>query len=753
MATRGIATQVNLTSSTTVVVTVSGIGGIGPQLHDLLLATLVMGGGGADTVTPPSGWSAIPGYTVINLGSGQATQRGYYKIATASEPTTYTFTVSINDFHSCLISCHSGRNITSPFTAINLGTPVASASPPVSFSSSGVTTATGDDVVEHIGVNALGFSGGQVLTYTPPSGFGNATAPNPTVSFSETFCYCDKQGVVAGPTGTIGGTLNNTGGGSANYAIIVMSLAAGVPVSPPVAFVKSVANSSNSNTVSFAPANTGDLLVVDVATSVGGGPPTTASITDNLGSFWQIAMPTTAVTYGQYQTRFYLPNCSTSINLITLTFQGGTPSQTYIVVTEYSGVALTNAHIGSTIFNQQTTPGTATDAVTSPTLNITSQPALIVGGSYDGGQDSFTVGTGYSLAYSIGTVAWNIEYKRTTSTGSAVATWTSSHGTGDNFSSIASAFAEASTSTGYTFVSGGVNGISGATNGIIPFFETFQVNDLIKVSFQLDNVSSAYVPQIYDNINSGYYINCFAFYSSSDTVSWGTSYIPVQNTATIPFSGFGTLISTSNVLTITSVNLGTLKAGVYITGTGLSPLSFIEPYGTGGTTGTGGTGTYQLSQNSITTEATPVPITAASCVVNVAYSAGNWSAGNITAIHYTGFTGTPAFDSTAFASANGSGNSISVSTTTSYANELVFGDIFVIGGGTYLPNGTPTGASWADTYVQSSQIAIIFTVIQSTAGTLSYTTTQLASGTSPWYLGLTSFYNSIANSAFVAWLA
>jgi hypothetical protein len=224
MALRGEASQVNLTSATTVAVTVSGIG---IQLNDLILWGVVGGASGTDTFTPPSGWTVVPGFTKQSLNGG-ATAILYYKFATSTEvsASTLTMTVNQNDFHCATVAAFSGRNLSSPFTAVAQTAAVNSAAPPITFARSGVTSSAGDDVAVFDFVNALGVVS-QVLTFTPPTGYADKDSPNPSAQFSQTICYCDSINVSAGSTGTLAGTLNNSQGSNANYGSVVISLASG----------------------------------------------------------------------------------------------------------------------------------------------------------------------------------------------------------------------------------------------------------------------------------------------------------------------------------------------------------------------------------------------------------------------------------------------------------------------------------------------------------------------------------------------
>ena len=147
MAYRGGAAYANATSST-MTVTVSGIG---IQLNDIVLLALADYIG--NTPTWPSGFAQVPG-TSPEVNDGNLGVYVYWKLATASEPSTYSVTgVSYGGAFSCRV--YSGRNTTSPFTTQHqtaAGSPVAF---PLSFSITGLTATANDDVVVFIGEETL----------------------------------------------------------------------------------------------------------------------------------------------------------------------------------------------------------------------------------------------------------------------------------------------------------------------------------------------------------------------------------------------------------------------------------------------------------------------------------------------------------------------------------------------------------------------------------------------------------------------
>jgi hypothetical protein len=226
------------------------------------------------------------------------------------------------------------------------------------------------------------------------------------------------------------------------------------------AYVGSALNSSNSNAVSYSP-TAGNLVVVFSETSAGGGTPT-ATITDNQSSpGWTTAIASVKASSSpvEWLTAFYLPNCGSGITTITLTYNGGTPGTTNLLVVEYSGIA-TSSPLTGTAYQAQSAPGTTTDAISSTAGAISKAPAAIVGCSFNIEEDTyFVAGTGFTGRNTASYIV--VEDQRQTSTGSYAATWTdSTKGGSDNYLTVMLAFAEPSGGGGggnYAYIQGSGN--------------------------------------------------------------------------------------------------------------------------------------------------------------------------------------------------------------------------------------------------------------------------------------------------------
>lgn len=230
MAFRGAASQANSSTSTSVVVTVSSIGGTGPQLNDIVLFYMDGGGGGGtSTLTPPSGFSAVPGITqTLNFNTQNMV---WYKVATASEPSTYTATSNVNDFHAAQVRVYSGRNTSSPFTTVSTFH-VSSGSSPMSVDINGLTAAASDDLVIIGGLDNQS-NGTTNYSYTAPSGYANAQMGTVNVAFATASFGADKVNASAGATGTVSGSLTFTGtGGDTGGWLIALAVAAAGTTAP-----------------------------------------------------------------------------------------------------------------------------------------------------------------------------------------------------------------------------------------------------------------------------------------------------------------------------------------------------------------------------------------------------------------------------------------------------------------------------------------------------------------------------------------
>jgi hypothetical protein len=198
-------------------------------------------------------------------------------------------------------------------------------------------------------------------------------------------------------------------------------------------------NVSNANTITISP-TAGDLIVLTCAST--GGVTPTITVADNIGSDAWI-VPLNNATGTVYQVSIaYLINCPAGITTLTVTFSGGTPGIVFLSAVAYKNIS-SASFISVTALNSQTAPGTGTNAITSAALNVTSEPAILLGYMIDNTVSGTTsAGTGFtkrvSNPSSSGTYVEDIEVL---ATGNAFATFTNATGT-NTYNTWALAFIE-----------------------------------------------------------------------------------------------------------------------------------------------------------------------------------------------------------------------------------------------------------------------------------------------------------------------
>ena len=158
--------------------------------------------------------------------------------------------------------------------------------------------------------------------------------------------------------------------------------------------------------------------------------------------------------------------------------------------------------------------------------------------------------------------------------------------------------------------------------------------------------------------------NLAVMLTSSDTMPTGLStntlYYVVGTSATSTFSGTGSI--TGTVLTITSVNSGSIGVGTVISGTGVTAATTVTSLGTG----TGGTGTYNIGTSQTVASTTISGTYSGSQTIKLSTSFGG-SAVNITAVGTGNLTLTPV----ALANTPPAGSSTKAIATTEFVTNSV----------------------------------------------------------------------------------
>ncbi len=129
---------------------------VGTQSNDVLIAQVVINSS-STVITPPAGWTLIRSVK----SSSSVEQATFYKVASASEPASYTWSFGSSQPATGTIASFTGVDITSPIDASSGKYNASTAT--VSFAQ--ITTRAPNDLV----LALVGVSGN--TTVTPPSGF------------------------------------------------------------------------------------------------------------------------------------------------------------------------------------------------------------------------------------------------------------------------------------------------------------------------------------------------------------------------------------------------------------------------------------------------------------------------------------------------------------------------------------------------------------------------------------------------------
>jgi hypothetical protein len=194
-------------------------------------------------------------------------------------------------------------------------------------------------------------------------------------------------------------------------------------------------------TVAVTPAHIGDFILLKVYTSGGGGSPYITSISDTQGNTWNHSVVGTFGASSSYHTvgsgdyfvsAFYTYATATSADTITPVWNGGAPGTKYLWAADCVDIA-SSSPILTNIYNDQASPGTGTNAVTTSggtgSATVSSVPALIVGLiTAVNATPTVSAGTGFSQSSGTGGGGFDdgylVEYQRVTFTGTYNATAT-----------------------------------------------------------------------------------------------------------------------------------------------------------------------------------------------------------------------------------------------------------------------------------------------------------------------------------------
>lgn len=180
-----------------------------------------------------------------------------------------------------------------------------------------------------------------------------------------------------------------------------------------------------------APVLAGDTLIVFASCPTG----STASVSDSVNGAWTSAT-TLHISDGGVNEEvfaFVLPNSLAGTPTVTVTFS---PANTFISMAIADAGGVRSVSLDQIVGNQQSSPGTGTDAVTSGMTGPLSQSnALVIGFSFDVSLATTpAVGTGYSnqgtgWGFGVGSDSARMESKNVSTTAAVAATFTTATGT------------------------------------------------------------------------------------------------------------------------------------------------------------------------------------------------------------------------------------------------------------------------------------------------------------------------------------
>jgi hypothetical protein len=215
---------------------VTAPGGLAPPNNAIIIIHGSCGFSSTDTFSSP-GFAAIPGLSNIGYIGAAGTGFVMYKVAGASEPTNYTVTSSANDLMALQINTFSGRNISSPFSAVS-SSPAQFNGSPFSITCGSVLALNGDDqlFLDCIGNNVSNTS----PTLTAPSGFSNVLNTFSSVTNCPSVNSCSRSNIAGGNTGSITGSVAFTSGANNDAGGYLISLAAALALPPTGYSIESV---------------------------------------------------------------------------------------------------------------------------------------------------------------------------------------------------------------------------------------------------------------------------------------------------------------------------------------------------------------------------------------------------------------------------------------------------------------------------------------------------------------------------------
>jgi hypothetical protein len=205
----------------------------GTQKGDVLVAVIAVVPS-TTAITAPAGWTLVDRQTNTN-GSSNALAV-YYKVASAAEPASYTWTFSANNGNAGGIMAFSGVDNQNPVD-VAAGQLTTSAS--TSIAAPSVTTTVADTMI------VTGHEYASSRRWTPPAGMTEAfdvasLAVNNKNGVSTVGSYMPKA--TAGPTGTLVATTGGNGDTGAGITVALRPVVCGAAVADPAYLAATAGN-------------------------------------------------------------------------------------------------------------------------------------------------------------------------------------------------------------------------------------------------------------------------------------------------------------------------------------------------------------------------------------------------------------------------------------------------------------------------------------------------------------------------------
>jgi hypothetical protein len=227
----------------------------GVATNDVMLVQIVANGAAGNVYTPPTGWNLIRrDNTSVLIGDAL-----YYKVATASEPASYTFGFSSLQPASGGIVAYGGVDTTNPIDA-HSGSVNLNVGPPLTAKT--VTTTTPNDMILFFGAVT------SKTTVTPPSGMTQRWyATGSTKTSSE---MAEQLLSIQGATGNRVGTSGSSSSSNIGQLVALRpatgegSTPVPTPTPTPEPIATPVPTAASTSTPNVSPPPQGDLTVVAV---------------------------------------------------------------------------------------------------------------------------------------------------------------------------------------------------------------------------------------------------------------------------------------------------------------------------------------------------------------------------------------------------------------------------------------------------------------------------------------------------------